>query len=86
MDAIWAQGRLVIAPTTTISPPKHGRALLARTWQAFTRLGNLTDATACALPFGKFLTGLPRSIQVLGPPGSEEDVLDLAETLEDIAP
>jgi Asp-tRNA(Asn)/Glu-tRNA(Gln) amidotransferase A subunit family amidase len=86
MDAIWAKGRLVIAPTATISPPKHGRALLAWNWQAFTKLGNLTDATAVAIPFGKFATGLPRSLQILGPPGSEEAVLDLASRLEAVAP
>jgi Asp-tRNA(Asn)/Glu-tRNA(Gln) amidotransferase A subunit family amidase len=86
MDAIWNSGRIVIAPTATISPPKHGRALFTRNWQAFTKLGNLTDATAAAIPFGRFATGLPRSIQIMGPPGSEEAVLDLAEKIEDLEP
>jgi Asp-tRNA(Asn)/Glu-tRNA(Gln) amidotransferase A subunit family amidase len=86
MDAIWSKGQLVIAPTATIPPPKHGRALLAWNWQAFTKLGNLTDATAAAIPFGKFASGLPRSLQILGPPGSEEAVLDLAARLEAVAP
>jgi len=86
MDAIWSKGQLVIAPTATISPPKHGRALLAWNWQAFTKLGNLTDATAAAIPFGKFANGMPRSLQIMGPPGSEEAVLDLAARLEAVAP
>jgi Asp-tRNA(Asn)/Glu-tRNA(Gln) amidotransferase A subunit family amidase len=89
MDSIWhapGGGRLVIAPSATISPPRHGRALFHWTWQAFTRLGNLTDATAVAIPFGKFDDGLPRSIQIMGPAGSEEAVLDLAQKLEDVAP
>jgi Asp-tRNA(Asn)/Glu-tRNA(Gln) amidotransferase A subunit family amidase len=86
MDAIWRKGKLVIAPTATIPPPKHGRALYHWNWQAFTKLGNLTDATAIAIPFGRFDGGLPRSIQILGPPGSEEAVLDLAQVLEDVAP
>ena len=86
MDAIWAKGRLLIAPTATVPAPKHGRALFTRNWQAFTKLGNLTDATAVALPFGRYANGLPRSIQVMGPPGSEEAVLDLAEKLEELAP
>jgi Asp-tRNA(Asn)/Glu-tRNA(Gln) amidotransferase A subunit family amidase len=85
-EAIWAQGRLVIAPTATVPAPKHGRGIFTPKWQAFTKLGNLSDATAVALPFGRFENGLPRSIQVLGPPGSEEAVLDLAEKLEELAP
>ena len=86
MDAIWAKGQLVIAPTATVPAPKHGRGVFTRNWQAFTKLGNLTDATAVALPFGKYASGLPRSIQVMGPPGSEEAVLDLAAKLEEWAP
>jgi Asp-tRNA(Asn)/Glu-tRNA(Gln) amidotransferase A subunit family amidase len=86
MQAIWARGQLVISPTTTIPAPKHGRGIFTRNWQAFTKLGNLTDATAVALPFGRYENGLPRSIQVVGPPGSEEAVLDLAQKLEEMAP
>jgi Asp-tRNA(Asn)/Glu-tRNA(Gln) amidotransferase A subunit family amidase len=85
-EAIWAKGQLIIAPTATVPAPKHGHGIFTRNWQAFTKLGNLTDATAIALPFGRYENGLPRSIQVMGPPGSEEAVLDLAETLEEIAP
>ncbi len=86
MDAIWSKGRLVVAPTATVPAPKHGRGIFTRNWQSFTKLGNLTDATAVALPFGRYANGLPRSIQVMGPPGSEEAVLDLAAKLEEIAP
>jgi amidase len=86
MDAIWSRGQLVVTPTATVPPPKHGHGILTRNWQSFTKLGNLTDATAVALPFGRYADGLPRSIQVMGPPGSEEAVLDLAAKLEDLAP
>jgi hypothetical protein len=86
MDAIWHRGQLVIAPTATVPAPKHGRGLFTRNWQAFTKLGNLTDATAVALPFGRYANRLPRSVQVMGPPGSEEAVLDLAAKLEAVAP
>src|SRR5262249_11847502 len=72
MSRAWASGQLVVAPTTTLPPPRHGRAAFSWTWQAFAKLGNATDATAIAVPFGKFANGLPRSIQVLGPPGSED--------------
>ena len=50
---------------------------------SFAMLGNLIDATAIAIPFGRFEdTVLPRSLQILGPPGSEDAVLELAERLE----
>jgi aspartyl-tRNA(Asn)/glutamyl-tRNA(Gln) amidotransferase subunit A len=80
--AVWDSGRLLVAPTTTSLPPRHGRAVLDWSVLAFTKLGNLTDATAIAVPFGHFEgTPLPRSLQILGPPGSEQAVLDLAERL-----
>jgi Asp-tRNA(Asn)/Glu-tRNA(Gln) amidotransferase A subunit family amidase len=79
----WKEGRLVITPTATESPPRHGRAARAMRLGTFCQLGNLVDATAIAVPFGRFeTTGMPRSIQILGPPGSEERVLALAERLE----
>jgi len=80
--AIWSTGRLIVSPMATLPPPKHGHAWREWTLQAFTKLGNLTDSTAVAVPFGRFANGLPRSIQILGPPGSEEAVLDLAARLQ----
>ena len=78
----WSSGRLLVTPTTTSLPPKHGRAVIALRAPSFVMLGNLVDATAIAVPFGRFDgTGLPRSLQVLGPPGSEEAVLALAARL-----
>jgi Asp-tRNA(Asn)/Glu-tRNA(Gln) amidotransferase A subunit family amidase len=46
-------------------------------------LGNLVDATALAIPCGVFpgTPALPRSLQIIGPPGSEEAVLDLGARL-----
>jgi Asp-tRNA(Asn)/Glu-tRNA(Gln) amidotransferase A subunit family amidase len=82
--AIWAEGRLVVAPMATVPAPKHGRAGFDWDLQAFCKLGNLVDATAAVVPFGKFEGGLPRSLQIMGPPGSEDAVLALAERLEGI--
>ena len=83
----WQSGRLLVTPTTTALPPKHRRAVLALRAPSFVMLGNLTDATAIAVPAGRFEgTGLPRSLQILGPPGSEDAVLALAERLERTAP
>lgn len=84
-NEIWSRNTLLVSPTTTFPAPLHGRALLTRRLVAFAKLGNLTDSTAVAVPFGKFPNGLPRSIQVLGPAGSEDAVLDLGEKLESVA-
>jgi Asp-tRNA(Asn)/Glu-tRNA(Gln) amidotransferase A subunit family amidase len=79
---VWASGRLLVAPTTTSLPPRHGRSAFDWNVLAFTKLGNMVDATAVSVPFGSFEgTPLPRGLQVLGPPGSERAVLDLAERL-----
>jgi Asp-tRNA(Asn)/Glu-tRNA(Gln) amidotransferase A subunit family amidase len=79
--AIWAEGRLIVAPMATVPAPRHGRAAFDYHIQTFCKLGNAIDATAVAVPFGTFDDGLPRSLQILGPPGSEDAVLALAERL-----
>jgi aspartyl-tRNA(Asn)/glutamyl-tRNA(Gln) amidotransferase subunit A len=78
----WGSGRLVVAPTSTTPAPKHGRAAYDLVGPTFCKLGNLVDATAISIPFGRFDDGLPRGLQILGPPGSEDAVLDLAARLE----
>ncbi len=83
---VWERGTLIVTPTTTVPAPRHGRTALDFRLLAFAKVGNLTDATALALPFGRFPDGLPRSLQIMGPPGSEDAVLDLAERLEAVAP
>jgi len=86
VQAIWRSGALIVSPTCTLRPPRHGRAALAVRLMSFCKLGNLVDATGLAIPFGTFPgTKLPRSLQILGPPGSEEVVLDVGERLEQIA-
>ena len=89
MKKIWDRGTLVVSPTCTWRPPKHGRAAWAYRLMSFCKLGNLTDATGLALPFGSYrpvgAPPMPRSLQILGPPGSEDAVLALAERLEAVA-
>jgi Asp-tRNA(Asn)/Glu-tRNA(Gln) amidotransferase A subunit family amidase len=89
IGAIWARGHLVVTPTCTARPPKHGRAAWAYRLMTFCKLGNMTDATGLALPFGHYrvrgAVAMPRSLQILGPPGSEDAVLALAERLEALA-
>jgi Asp-tRNA(Asn)/Glu-tRNA(Gln) amidotransferase A subunit family amidase len=89
IGAIWARGHLVVTPTLTARPPKHGRAAWAYRLMTFCKLGNMVDATGLALPFGDYrvrgTVAMPRSLQILGPPGSEDAVLALAERLEALA-
>lgn len=81
---VWNQGTLIVMPTSTVPASRHGRTAGDFRLLSFAKVGNLTDATALALPFGRFEDGLPRSLQILGPPGSEDAVLDLAERLEQV--
>ncbi len=83
MKRLWDDGTLVLSPACTTRPPRHGRAAWAYRLMSFCKLGNLVDATGLALPFGTFAgSSLPRSLQILGPSGSEDAVLDLAARLE----
>lgn len=79
--SLWDRGYLVVAPVSTYPAPKHGRSFLNWGVTACTMPGNVADATALALPYGRFPDGLPRSLQVMGPPGSEELVLDAASRI-----
>lgn len=86
-QALWDAGTLIVSPACTVRPPRHGRAAWAYRLMSFCKLGNLVDATGLALPFGSFpasdvTPALPRSLQILGPPGSEDAVLDLGARLE----
>jgi len=81
-ESRWNEGTLVVSPTTTDLPPRHGRSAFATRIMSFCKAGNLLGATAIAIPFGTFPgTALPRSLQILGPAGSEEAVMDLAERI-----
>lgn len=51
-------------------------------WAGFLYDANLTGMPACALPIGVGEEQLPVSIQVLGPLGGDEEVLDIAEQIE----
>lgn len=82
LSRVWNTGRLVLSPTTTFRAPLHGKSHMASGLLAFAKLGNVLDATALSVPFGHFPGGMPRGLQILGPPGSERAVLDLAARLE----
>lgn len=74
----WSTGDIIVSPVCTYPPPKIGRT----NWNIHildcTAPGNLADATGLSIPFGRF-AHLPRSIQLLGPPGSESALLDIGD-------
>jgi Asp-tRNA(Asn)/Glu-tRNA(Gln) amidotransferase A subunit family amidase len=82
ISALWDRGYLIAMPVCTFSAPKIGRANYNPNLLACTFPGNLADATGLSIPFGRFeASGLPRSIQLLGPPGSEAVLIDAAERM-----
>jgi len=77
-NTAWDRGEIVIAPVCIYPAPRVGRMKAMKIMTA-TIPGNLTDATCLSIPFGKFDDGLPRAIQLMGPPGSEETLLSIGE-------
>ncbi|MBI2895600.1 MAG: amidase [Deltaproteobacteria bacterium] len=86
VGALWDRGFVVVAPTTCYPAPPHGKATGHPILPACCMPGNIADATALAVPFGRFPGGLPRSVQIWGPPGSEDVLLDLGAALASRGP
>ncbi len=76
---IWDRGLLVVAPVCAFPAPKVGKTNRNLHILSCTVAGNISDATGIAIPFGRFPDGLPRSVQFMGPPGSERLLLDIAD-------
>lgn len=51
-------------------------------WAGFLYDANLAGLPACAIPMGLGSEGLPLSLQILGPEGSDDEVLRVAEAIE----
>ena len=81
VGALFDRRLVLVTPTSTFPAPRLGRALRTRGLASFVKLGNLADATALSVPFGRFDDGMPRGLQLLGPPGSESALLDLAAAI-----
>lgn len=80
-EDLWADKRLVVSPVSAHPPPRILRSNWNPQLLGYTIHGNLSDATGLAIPFGTFDARLPRAIQLLGPPGSERVLLDLADRI-----
>jgi len=77
-EALWDRGLLVVSPVSCYPPPRIGETNRNMRLAECCMPGNIADATCLALPFGRF-GHLPRGIQLMGPPGSEEILLDVAD-------
>lgn len=80
-ERIWECKRLVVMPVCGWPAPRLGRTNWNPRIVEFTAPANLADAVGLALPFGTFADKLPRALQLLGPPGSELELIELGERL-----
>lgn len=79
---LWDRGAIIVQPVCTWPAPFVGRTNYNPHLLECLVPGNLSDATGLSIPWGTFSgTNLPRSVQLLGPPGSEAALLDFAEGL-----
>ena len=69
-------------PPTTAAPTRSALGPLRDAVLPLTVLANLCGLPACAVPVGVDIDGLPVGLQVLGPPGADSRVLDVAERLQ----
>jgi Asp-tRNA(Asn)/Glu-tRNA(Gln) amidotransferase A subunit family amidase len=82
LERIWERGGVVVMPVCVWPAARIGTTNRNPRILECTMPGNLADATALAIPWGRFPDGLPRSVQLLGPPGSEDELVALAARLE----
>jgi Asp-tRNA(Asn)/Glu-tRNA(Gln) amidotransferase A subunit family amidase len=84
VEACWDRGLVIAAPVCVFHQPKIGRSTRNLHLISCAVLGNISDATGLAVPFGTFAgSRLPRALQLLGPPGCEDVLLDLGEKIAD---
>jgi amidase len=86
---------LLVTPALAGPPPRAER-WSRRSWRAnlfgslryapYAAPWNVAGLPAIAVPSGTRRDGLPASVQIVGPPGSEELLLSVAAQLEEAAP
>jgi amidase len=79
--ALWDRGYVLVLPVSVFPAPRHHRSVLNWRLMGCCFPGNIVDATSLAVPCGRFPDGMPRALQVMGPPGSEDVVLDVGERI-----
>ncbi|MEV5937467.1 amidase [Streptomyces sp. NPDC051994] len=95
LDPFFAEYDILLTPALARRGPAaaawHERGWLANVLvntacSPMTPPWNLSGLPALAMPFGTLATGLPGSVQLVGRPGSEGQLLDLASQLEELCP
>jgi aspartyl-tRNA(Asn)/glutamyl-tRNA(Gln) amidotransferase subunit A len=71
----------IVSPATPQSAFAFG-AEVPNTQNAFSLLANFTGCPAISVPMGRNREGLPLGLQIMGPTGHDDFVLDLAATYE----
>lgn len=91
VDALLAEHDVLLLPTMACLPPRLGQldavgalrgTLAAAPLAAFTSLTNVTGHPSVSLPLGRSVSGLPIGVQLVGPAGRDDLVLQLAAQLE----
>ncbi|MDF3301701.1 amidase [Streptomyces tropicalis] len=95
LEPFFAEHEVLLTPALARRSPQAGpwhergwlRNVLANTaYSPMTPPWNLTGWPAMAVPFGALPSGAPCAVQLVGRPGSEATLLDLAEQLERLHP
>ena len=92
--AFWDDHDVLITPTLTQPPVRHGMLGADPAtahdedldWLPFTYPYNCTGQPAISLPLGMTSDGLPIGVQLVGPPHGEQVILDLALQLQEAMP
>ena len=81
LEAALRDDGVLLMPTTPHAAFAHGSRAPA-TQADFTGLANVAGLPALALPSGRDASGLPVSVQIVGPAGSEPALIALARQLD----
>jgi len=81
LEAALRDDGVLLMPTTPHAAFAHGSRAPA-TQADFTGLANVAGLPALALPSGRDASGLPVSVQIMGPAGSEPALIALARQLD----
>lgn len=86
----WGRYDVVLTPGLTMAPPRVGAFLelppdddyrLQCEWAPYTSMVNVSGLPAIAVPMLRTPAGLPMGVQLIGRPGAEAQLLQLAEQL-----
>ncbi|MFI2643934.1 amidase [Streptomyces sp. NPDC018610] len=95
LEPFFAEHDVLLAPVlarrSPVAGPWHERGwlrnvLVNASYSPMTPPWNLTGWPAMAVPFGALPSGAPCAVQLVGRPGSEATLLDVAERIEELSP